>query len=38
MKKLQIPNEYMQLIASSFFVSNQDPEKCGFEEIKGANP
>jgi len=28
----------MQLIASSVLVSNQGPDKCGFEEIKKANP
>jgi hypothetical protein len=38
MKILQIPNGYMQLIASSVLVSNRRPEKCGFEAIKRANP
>jgi hypothetical protein len=38
MKLLQIPNGNMQLIASSVLVSNQGPDKCGFEEIIRANP
>jgi hypothetical protein len=38
MKKLQILNGYMQLIAPSVLVSNQGPEKCSFKAIKRANP
>jgi hypothetical protein len=38
LKLLQIPNGYMQPIASSVLVSNQGPEKCSFEAIKRANP
>jgi hypothetical protein len=38
MKKLQIPNGYMQLIVSLVLVSNPRSAKCGFEAIKRANP
>jgi len=37
-KIFKVLNGYMQLIASSVLVSNQGPDKCGFEEIKRANP
>jgi len=37
-KKIQIPNGYLQLIASSVLMSNHECEKYGFEEIKRANP
>jgi hypothetical protein len=35
---LQIPKGYLQSIAFLNLVSNRRPEKCGFEEIKRANP
>jgi hypothetical protein len=38
LKLLQIPNGYMQPIASLVLVPNQGPEKCSFEEVKRANP
>jgi hypothetical protein len=37
-KKFQIRNGYMQLIAFSHLVSNHRPVKCGFIKIKRANP
>jgi hypothetical protein len=37
-KIFQISNRYLQPIASSVSVSNHGPEKCGFGQIKGANP